>query len=216
MTPKQTRFVQEYLIDLNATQAAIRAGYSEKTAGQIGEQNLKKLEVAQAVKAAMDVRAQKTEITAERVLEELWAIATADPNDIIQFRRGACRSCWSGTPEPEERLEPQGHGGALKRSAVVEPIAIADPNPDCEVCHGEGSGRAYAADTRFLPKAASKLYAGVKVTKDGFEIKMHDKTAALVNVGRHLGMFKDRTEHSGPDGGPMEMTITRRVVDKEG
>ena len=49
LTAKQERFVAEYLIDLNATQAAIRAGYSKKTAGQIGEQNLKKLEIAAAV-----------------------------------------------------------------------------------------------------------------------------------------------------------------------
>lgn len=71
MTPKQQRFVDEYLIDLNATQAAIRAGYSEKTAGQIGEENLKKPEIAALVQAAMDARSERTEITADYVLQSI-------------------------------------------------------------------------------------------------------------------------------------------------
>lgn len=69
MTPKQEAFVREYLIDLNATQAAIRAGYSEKTAGSIGEENLRKPEIANAVKEAMGARAERTEITADYVLD---------------------------------------------------------------------------------------------------------------------------------------------------
>lgn len=68
LTAKQQMFVKEYLIDLNATQAAIRAGYSEKTAGQIGEQNLKKLEIAAAIQEAMDKRFKKIEITSDYVL----------------------------------------------------------------------------------------------------------------------------------------------------
>lgn len=68
MTPKQEAFVREYLVDLNATQAAIRAGYSEKTAGAIGDENLKKPEIAQALKIAMEKRAERTEITADYVL----------------------------------------------------------------------------------------------------------------------------------------------------
>ena len=71
MTPKQQRFVQEYLIDLNATQAAIRAGYSERTAEQIGHQLLKKTSVAEAVASAQGKVAAKLEITAEKVLRDL-------------------------------------------------------------------------------------------------------------------------------------------------
>ena len=71
LTPKQERFVAEYLIDLNATQAAIRAGYSQKTAGQIGEQNLKKLEIAEAVKKAMGRRADRNSVTQDEVISGL-------------------------------------------------------------------------------------------------------------------------------------------------
>lgn len=74
LTNKQKMFVKEYLIDLNATQAAIRAGYSEKTAGQIGEENLKKPEIASAVQAEMDKRAKRIEITQDSVMQELAKI----------------------------------------------------------------------------------------------------------------------------------------------
>jgi phage terminase small subunit len=119
---------------------------------------------------------------------------------LIQFRRGACSKCWSLGEDISRELEPQAHGGALKRSHKVQPDALAideDPNPDCENCSGEGVGRPWVADTRKLKGPARRLYAGVKVTKDGLEVKMHDQRAALVDVARHLGMFKDKLEHSG-------------------
>ncbi len=71
LTPKQECFVAEYLIDLNATQAAIRAGYSEKTAYSIGQENLKKPEVAEAVIAAQAERSERTEITQDYVLTSI-------------------------------------------------------------------------------------------------------------------------------------------------
>jgi phage terminase small subunit len=83
LTPKQQKFVREYLIDLNATQAAIRAGYSSKTAGQIGEQNLKKLEIAKAIQEAMNEREKRTEITQDMVLADIEAIKRHAMKDAI-------------------------------------------------------------------------------------------------------------------------------------
>lgn len=71
LTAKQQAFVNEYIIDLNATQAAIRAGYSEDTAGAIGHENLNKPEISDAVQVGMDLRADRTRITADRVLVEV-------------------------------------------------------------------------------------------------------------------------------------------------
>ncbi len=71
MTPKQERFVAEYLIDLNATQAAIRAGYSEKTAQVIGSENLSKPMIAAAVAAAQAERSERTEVTQDYVLTSI-------------------------------------------------------------------------------------------------------------------------------------------------
>lgn len=78
LTPKQRRFVAEYLIDLNATQAAVRAGYSRRTAVKIGSENLTKPDIAREIQRAMDERAARTGVTAERVLREIAAIAFLD------------------------------------------------------------------------------------------------------------------------------------------
>ena len=70
MTPKQKRFVDEYLIDLNATQAAIRSGYSAATAAEIGYENLRKPEIADAISAAAAERTERTKIDADYVLRQ--------------------------------------------------------------------------------------------------------------------------------------------------
>lgn len=71
LTDKQTAFVREYLVDLNATQAAIRAGYSERTAYSVGQRLLKKVEIQRAVAAAQAKRARRVEVTQDYVLSNL-------------------------------------------------------------------------------------------------------------------------------------------------
>lgn len=82
MTPKQQRFVEEYLIDLNATQAAIRAGYSAATAMEQGYQLLQNSSVAEAITALKAKRSEKTGIDAAWLLTRLAKEADADLNDI--------------------------------------------------------------------------------------------------------------------------------------
>jgi len=83
LTNKQQRFVDEYLIDLNATQAAIRAGYSEKTARQTGAQNLSKPVIADAIQNRMQERSEKTGIDAKYVLDRLHEIDQLDIADLL-------------------------------------------------------------------------------------------------------------------------------------
>ena len=71
MNAKQTRFVEEYLIDLNATQSAIRAGYSKKTSYSIGQENLKKPEIKEAIEKAQAELSRKTEINVQWVIDRL-------------------------------------------------------------------------------------------------------------------------------------------------
>ena len=78
MTPKQERFVSEYLVDLNATQAAIRAGYSKKTANEIGAENLAKRSISEAIAAKTAKQLEKVDLSAERVLEEMRRLALGD------------------------------------------------------------------------------------------------------------------------------------------
>lgn len=85
LTAKQKRFIEEYLFDLNATQAAIRAGYSPDTAGQIGNENLKKLEIKSSIDKAIAERSRRTGINTDRVLRELGKIAFINPADVINL-----------------------------------------------------------------------------------------------------------------------------------
>ena len=75
LTPKQRRFIEEYLIDLNATQAAIRAGYKKSAARQIGSENLSKLDISEAVAELQAERSKRGQIKADNVVAELAKIA---------------------------------------------------------------------------------------------------------------------------------------------
>lgn len=86
LTAKQKKFVEEYLIDLNATQAAIRAGYSTESAKEIGCENLTKPNVKAEIDKAIAERSRRTGINQDRVLRELAKIAFVNPNDVINFR----------------------------------------------------------------------------------------------------------------------------------
>lgn len=180
LTDKQRRFVDEYLVDLNATQAAIRAGYSQKTAGQIAEQNLKKLEIAAAVQEAQAARAKRTEITQDMVLRELAKIGFSDIRKIVRWGKTELRVTDAGDDEGE--VTEAYHGLALVSADDIDDDTAA---------------------------AISEISDG----REGLKVKLHDKKGALVDIGRHLGMFKDRVEHSGPDGGPIPtMPTTIQLV----
>lgn len=83
MTRKQKRFVEEYLVDLNATQAAIRAGYSPNTAGSIGEENLKKPEIKNAITSLLDDMAASNIATVQEIMEHLTAVMRGETTEEI-------------------------------------------------------------------------------------------------------------------------------------
>ncbi len=85
LNPKQARFVDEFLVDSNATQAAIRAGYSKKTAKQIGSRLLTNVDIARLVEARTAKMAEKMEITAERIVEEMADAAFARIADPVPW-----------------------------------------------------------------------------------------------------------------------------------
>ncbi len=85
LTAKQQRFVDEYLVDLNATQAAIRSGYSVKNAGKIGSQLLEKTRIFKAISIALAARSRRTGINQDRVLLELAKIAFVNAVDVINM-----------------------------------------------------------------------------------------------------------------------------------
>ena len=218
LTLKQKLFADEYLVDLNGARAYRAAGYrgSDNVCAVEANKLLRNPKVAAYVEAAMAERSKRTEITQDMVLDRWWQIATADPNDVIQFRRTCCRYCFGKNheyqwiDENEYLLELAAVRNAneaekgKKKPGTAQPlpsdaggfgfVRSDPPHPKCPKCRGEGTPDVYAHDTRHLKGNARLLYAGVKITQSGFEMKVHDQMAALDKVARHLGMYKDRVE----------------------
>ncbi|MGN6124878.1 MAG: terminase small subunit [Sphingomonas oligoaromativorans] len=176
LTPKQARFVEEYLVDLNATQAAIRAGYSAKTAGQIGEENLRKPEIAKAIAEAREARSIRTQITQDRVLEELAKIGFADIRRAVKWR--------SNVVVPAQEL-----GG------VMEMMEETGELPDMQPLISNQVELVNSDDLD--PDTAAAISEVSMSDKGSLKLKFHDKQAALVNLGKHLGIFTDKVEHGG-------------------
>ena len=176
LTPPQERFVAEYLVDLNATQAARRAGYSEKTAGAIGHELLGKPHVAEAIAKRREKLAAKLEITTERVLRELALLGFANMQDYM--RAGA-----DGDPVLDfSKL-------TREQAAALVEVTVED--------FKDGRGE----DARDVRRV---------------KFKLADKRAALVDIGKHLGMFVERREIGAPgDFTGMESHELERLVRAE-
>jgi phage terminase small subunit len=143
LTPKQETFAQEYLVDLNATQAAIRAGYSARTAGSQGERLLKHVEISARVAELQAARAQRVEVTQDYVLRRIL--------------------------------------DNVERAMQAEPVLDREGNPTGEY-----------------------VYQGSVAN------------GALKMLGEHLGMFRQKVEHTGRDGGPIETAQVRVYVPENG
>lgn len=210
LTPKEARFVDEFLVDCNATQAAIRAKYSEKSARQIGHENLSKPHIQAAIANARAEQQKRTQITADRVLELTWRIVNADPREIVEVRVGCCRHCygeghkyqrtlselnhdrekWLDEGKPLEEFDEQGGIGFDPRKL---------PNSDCPQCGGTGYARLVLHDTRHISPEALALYAGAKEGKYGIEVQLYDRTPYMEKLFRHLGLY-ERDNQQAADG----------------
>lgn len=220
LTPKQQRFVDEYLIDLNATQAAIRAGYSPKTANEMGAENLAKPSIKQAIEQAKAERSERTKITQDDVLKMWHDLATVDYNEISQLLNVNCRYCWGVdheyqyTPKEWQRV----CESADKEQASRPPFGGDDfnhkraPNPNCPECGGLGNATIHLHDTDRLSPQAKLAYQGAKAGKFGIEVLTTDRMKALDNIARHLGMFTDKVQLTGKDGQAIEQNITVKFI----
>ncbi|OOM82312.1 terminase small subunit [Clostridium puniceum] len=225
LTPKQKIFVDEYLAtdNLNATRAYKKAYprvKSDDVAAVNGNRLLRNAKVQEYIQKRMNERAKRTEITQDMVLQRWWNIANADPNEIIHIRRVCCRHCFGINHQYQWRDEEE-YQQAVQAAMIMakeqnkEPIIPSNnggygydrplrPHPKCPYCRGEGHEEIHVEDTRYVGDKAKLLYAGVKQTQSGVEIKFRDQDKALENVARHLGMFKDKLEVSGNINNPYE------------
>jgi len=160
LNAKQARFVTEYLKDLNATRAAVRARYSERTAKQIGSRLLTHVDVDVAIQEGQAKLAAKHGVTIDRIVSELALLGFANMSDYIRIGP-------DGDPYTDfSRL-------TREQAAAIGEVTVED--------FKDGRGE----DARDVRKVRFKLA---------------DKRAALVDLGKHLGMFKKRVEVTDPTG----------------
>lgn len=176
LTERQRRFCDEYLIDLNATKAAIRAEYSEKTAYSMGQRLLKNVEVKKYIDELIEARQRRTEITQDRVLRELAIIAFSNAADYAAVvEREAFLEAEDG-----EKIKLLDEDGNPVMYRTVEPVLTAD-----------------------LTEDQKRALSVIKKGRDGFEVKPYDKVRALELLGKHLGMFTDKVTVDGEINNPM-------------
>ena len=179
LTAKQQRFVDEYLIDLNATQAATRAGYSKKTANEQGSRLLANVSVSAAIRQGMNARSGRVEITQDMVLKELAKIGFSDIRKVVRWGETQVRMV-DGEDDSPEDMVPY-HGLALIDSTEI------DDN-------------------------TAGAIAEVSQGKEGLKVKLHDKKGALVDIGRHLGMFTP-SGHADLDAQLKRLDIEKRKAE---
>lgn len=210
LSPRVQRFVDEYLIDFNGTQAAIRAGYSAATAQEQSSRLLSNVMVKQAVSAARKAQQERTQVEADKVVLEAWNIMTADPRELVQVKVGCCRHCWGEGHRYQRTLAEYNHDREKFREGGKPPedweeqggigySPLREAHPACPECHGDGCSRVVLGDTRTLSPGARALYAGAKEGKYGIKVQMHDKGAAMEKLFKHLGLYeRDNQQKTDP------------------
>lgn len=167
MTNKQKAFVDEYLIDLNATRA-YKAVYknvkSDDVAAQAGSRLLRNVKVEEYLNKRMKDREKRTEITQDKVLNELAQIAFANGSDFAKV---------------VEKPVLKEDGSVLLDPVTEEPIYYKTVEMKL---------------TDELPEEKRKAIAAIKMGKNGIEVNTCDKVRALELLGRHLGMWNDKLQ----------------------
>ena len=194
---KHKKFVDEYLVDLNAWQAAIRAGYNPQHSYKLVSRSDIKLALAERRQLMAGERSIEG---AAHVLNKLWDVSSADPRELVEIWKVSCRYCWGingqyqyTKTEAHRRMQAHELGLNSKPIEVMWPRSQADyaawqaalaglsldpqggdgydikrqPNPNCQECGGDGITLQHVADTRKLTNGAKALYRGVKVSKEG-------------------------------------------------
>lgn len=213
ITAKQQAFVDHYVVHRNGTAAYrhafnVRPATKDKSVSDAASKLIGDPEIAAEIERALNKASAASPVTftVADALAKWLDIATADPDELIGLRVGACRHCHGegGGYQWHERE----YLAACDR-AEAEGVALPDPaggfgydhtaapNPDCWKCRGEGVERVVARDTSKLTPQAKLLYGGVKQTRDGVQILIADRSKALENACRIIGAYQDKLRLDG-------------------
>nr|WP_323039938.1 terminase small subunit [Gemmobacter sp.] len=214
LTSRQQAFVMEYLTDLNATQAAIRAGYAKAGAKVTAHKLLTNANVRAELARQSELRFQRLSLKADDLIVRAAAILAADPRALTAHHINPCRYCWGIGHEYQWKTPREFRDALTLATSEGEPEPTdaggfgyridGHPNPACPECCGLGWPRAVFADTRNLSPEAAILFEGVEQTRDGLKIKMASKEKAFDILARVHRLFVARHEHTGKDGKPIE------------
>lgn len=204
-------FVAELVADAgrNATAAYARVYTVEGHKASVGAHRLMQdPRILAAIDAAVVASLKRLHLTADQVLAHIAELATADPRELSEHRRGACRHC-HGMAHRYQRT-PQQYRDALKvyqgtAEGRQDPAGLffdheggvgfdrrREPHPGCPECNGEGVEYSFFKDVRKLSPAAARLYAGVKHTKDGITINTRSQDKAIELAAKCLGLMRDK------------------------
>lgn len=212
LSPKMQLFCHEWLRDLNATQAYWRThpGCNAMTARTEGNKLLQHPKVKAEIARLRAELAGAIQYDVETMLRREAEIAFADPRELVEHVVECCRYC-HGIAHGYQRTRVEFTAAAkahmlelaaCKTAASRKALGEFDtqggigwdprraPHADCPECHGRGVGRTIVHDTRHLSPAAAALYAGMKETKEGVQVLMHDQATARERLERHLGLFE--------------------------
>ncbi|MBC7618167.1 MAG: terminase small subunit, partial [Candidatus Saccharibacteria bacterium] len=175
---------------------------------------LKKAKVIAEIEMRRAARSERLQIDGDAVVTEAYLIATADMRELVEYRYLCCRCCYGKdfryqrtqgerksafdkheALQDDREAKAQLAGKSYTRKVFDEKggtgfDATKEPRADCQECIGHGVGTVVIKDTKTFSRAAMALYAGVKQTKDGLEVKAHSKLDAIEKVMRHLGLYE--------------------------
>ena len=205
LNPRQQLFCKLYAENYNASKSARLSGYSAKTAQRIGSENLSKPLILRYVRILRNRRAAELDLSDADLIATWALIVTADPSEVVEYRRGACRYC-HGTNHAYKWRTPRefekAHGDYMllcdaKQAASIEPLdqggfgykRTLGPHPECPECDGMGQGFQYLHDTRTLSPQGKALYRGTQTTKDGIKVFLADQEKALEQLSKINGIY---------------------------
>lgn len=215
LSVREAAFVDHYLVSFAVGRSYIEAGFKAKTpqsARAAGSRLLASVNARRYLAQRSKAMFSRLEEEQDAVLRALTYVAFADPRELVEYWRFACRHChgkmhryqytageWDKLMTAHtEKQEKAAEGGMPTPKAPDQKGGVgysisAEPNDDCPECGGVGEGRTIVKDTRHLSPAALTLYAGTKQTKDGIEVLMHDQMRARETLAKIRKMFDDST-----------------------
>lgn len=174
LNEKVLTFCEEFIVDLNGTQAAIRAGYSAKTAHVQASRLLTNAKVQEKIAELQQLRSKRTAITADMVLNELAYVGFAKITDFLKVSEASVDVTKDDPIGDDDGEDDEDGLPVVTEKRFFKMVEIFE--------------------TEKMPQAAIPAIASIKQGQKGIELKLHDKVKALELMGRHLGMFPTQVD----------------------